>query len=103
MTLVLKRVQPNHFEVIHDREIVGRIYRMIGEEELWRWTAPGPREPTDGPSGGICTSFDQDKAAFQRAWDAHGCPLSGEADKKSSWQILRLWTLSRHSARTTVV
>jgi hypothetical protein len=40
LALKLKRVQPNYFDVIHDREIVGRIYRMIGEEELWRWTAP---------------------------------------------------------------
>jgi hypothetical protein len=36
MTLTLKRVQPDHYEVIHDGEIVGRIYRLIGKEELWR-------------------------------------------------------------------
>jgi hypothetical protein len=59
LALKLKRVQPNYFYVIHDREIVGRIYRLIGAEELWRWTAPGPHEPTDGPSGGICASLDQ--------------------------------------------
>jgi hypothetical protein len=28
-----------------------------------------PREPTDGPSGGICASLDEAKAAFLRAWD----------------------------------
>jgi hypothetical protein len=72
MTLALKRVQPNYFDVIHDREVVGRIYRMPGAEELWRWTAPGPHEPTDGPSGGICTSLDEAKAAFQRAWRRTG-------------------------------
>jgi hypothetical protein len=67
MTLALKRVQPNYFDVICDREIVGRIYRMIGEE-FWRWMMAGPREPADGPSGGICTSFDEANAAFRRAW-----------------------------------
>jgi hypothetical protein len=58
MTLVLKRVQPDDYDVIHDGEIVGRIYRMIGVEEfgieeLWRWRTAGSLEPTDGPSGGI--------------------------------------------------
>ena len=72
LALKLKRVQPNYYDVIHDGERVGRIYRLPGAEEHWRWTAPGPREPTDGPSGGICTSLDEAKAAFQRAWDAHG-------------------------------
>jgi hypothetical protein len=72
LALKLKRVQPNYFDVTHDREIVGRIYRMIGDEELWRWMTAAPREPTDGPSGGICTSLDQAKAAFQRAWEAYG-------------------------------
>jgi hypothetical protein len=45
---------------------------MIGDEEPWRWMTAGPREPMDGPSGGISTSLDEAKAAFQRAWDAHG-------------------------------
>jgi hypothetical protein len=45
---------------------------VIGDEELWRWMTAGPREPTDWPSGGICTSLAEAKAAFQRAWDAHG-------------------------------
>ena len=68
MTLALKRILPNDYDVIHDGEIIGRIYRMIGGEELWRWMMAGPREPADGPSGGICTSFDEANAAFRRAW-----------------------------------
>jgi len=53
MTLALKRVQPDDYDVIHDGEIIGRIYRMIGieefgVEELWRWRLPGSRAPTEG-------------------------------------------------------
>jgi hypothetical protein len=29
---------PDDFDVIHDGEIVGRIYRMNADRELWRWT-----------------------------------------------------------------
>jgi hypothetical protein len=72
MALVLKQVQLNDYDVIHDGEIVGRIYRMIGGEELWRWMMAGPREPTDAPSGGICTSLDHAKAALGAEWEAHG-------------------------------
>ena len=50
---------PDAYDVIHAGEIVGRIYRMIGAEEHWRWMTTAPREPTDGPSGGICASLDQ--------------------------------------------
>jgi hypothetical protein len=63
---------PDNYDVIHDGKIIGRIYRMIGREELWRWMIPGSRAPTDGPSGGICVSLDEAKAAFRAAWDAHG-------------------------------
>jgi hypothetical protein len=72
MTLALKRIQPNYFDVIHDREVVGRIYRMIGDEELWRWMTTEPREPTEGPRE--------------------------EADKRCSRRVLRLMTPSRRAA-----
>jgi hypothetical protein len=72
LALKLKRIQPNDFDVICDREIVGRIYRMIGAEEHWRWMTAGPREPTHGPSGGICASLDEAKAAFRAEWEARG-------------------------------
>ena len=77
MTVALKRVQPDDYDVIHDGEIIGRIYRMIGleelgVEELWRWRTAGSLEPTDGPSGGICASLDEAKEAFRAAWEAHG-------------------------------
>jgi hypothetical protein len=71
MTIALKQILPDDYDVIQDGEIIGRISRKIGDEELWRWKPTGPRAPTDGPSGGICTSLDGAKAAFQRAWEAH--------------------------------
>ena len=72
MTLALKRFQTNDYDVIDDGEIIGRIYRMIGREKLWRWMTAAPREPTEGSSGGICTSLAKAKAAFRAAWEAHG-------------------------------
>jgi hypothetical protein len=51
------------FIFVRARKLMG-IYRMIGEEELWRWMTTAPREPTEGPSGGICTSLDEAKATF---------------------------------------
>ena len=48
MTLALRRTGPDDYNVIHDAEIVGRIYRMKADRELWRWTIrlwelpPGP-------------------------------------------------------------
>ena len=54
MTLALHRGGPDDYDVIHDGETVGRIYRVKADRELWRWMirlwAPAP-----GPSGGgIC-------------------------------------------------
>jgi hypothetical protein len=53
--------------VIHDGEIVGRIYRMKADRDPWRWTiklwAPPP-----GPSGGLADTLDEAKAAFRAAW-----------------------------------
>jgi hypothetical protein len=72
MTLALKPIQANDYDVIHDGEIIGRIYRTIGGEDLWRWMMAGPREPTEGPSGGICTSLDHAKAALQAEWEVNG-------------------------------
>ena len=43
MTLALRRTGPDDFDVIHDGEIVGRIYRMKADRELWRWMTPGLR------------------------------------------------------------
>jgi hypothetical protein len=71
MTVALKRIQPDDYDVIDNGEIVGRIYRMRSTgEELWRWMIPGSREPRDGPSGGIVHTLDAAKAAFRAAWDA---------------------------------
>jgi hypothetical protein len=70
MTFALKRIQPDDYDVTHDGEIIGRIYRMIGSEKLWRWMMAGSREPTDGPSGGISISLEQAKAAIRAEWEA---------------------------------
>jgi hypothetical protein len=36
MTLALHRRGPDDYDVIHDGETVGRIYRMKADRELWR-------------------------------------------------------------------
>ena len=40
MTVALHRGGPDDYDVIHDGEIVGRIYRMKADRELWRWMIP---------------------------------------------------------------
>jgi hypothetical protein len=71
MTLALRRAGPDDYDVIHDGETVGRIYRMKAERELWRWMirlwAPPP-----GPSGGLADSLDEATAAFRAKWDEQG-------------------------------
>jgi hypothetical protein len=72
MTLALRRTVPDDYDVIQDGEIIGRIYRMKADRELWRWMIPGLRAPTDGPSGGVADSLDEAKAAFPAVWKAAG-------------------------------
>jgi hypothetical protein len=71
MTHALRRAGSDDYDVIHAGEIVGRIYRMKADRELWRWTirlwAPPP-----GPSGGVSASLDEATAAFRAKWDAQG-------------------------------
>jgi hypothetical protein len=50
--LALRRTGPDDYDVIHDGEIVGRIYRMKADRELWRWMIR-LWEPPLGPSGGL--------------------------------------------------
>jgi hypothetical protein len=33
----MTRRLPGDYDVIHEGEIVGRIYRMNAHRELWRW------------------------------------------------------------------
>jgi hypothetical protein len=40
---------------------------MKTDRELWRWTLR-----LHEPVGGLAGSLDEAKAAFQRAWEAHG-------------------------------
>jgi hypothetical protein len=54
MTVALKRIQPDDYDVLQEGEIVGRIYRMRSTgEELWRWMMPdcadGRAERRHGP------------------------------------------------------
>ena len=37
MTLALRRAAPDDYNVMRDDEIVGRVYRMKTDRELWRW------------------------------------------------------------------
>jgi hypothetical protein len=71
MTLALRRTGLDDYDVMHDGETVGRIYRMDADRELWRWMirlwAPPP-----GPSGGICATLDEAMTAFRAKWDAQG-------------------------------
>jgi hypothetical protein len=71
MTLALRRAGLDDYDVTQDGEIVGRIYRMGVDHELWRWTirlwAPPP-----GASGGISATLDEAMAAFRAKWDAQG-------------------------------
>jgi hypothetical protein len=94
MTLALRRIRPNDFDVIQAGEIVGRIYRMKADQELWRWydqvvgtpraaRAAGYLPPSTNrwrPSGrsgmhrgdryaGVADSLDEAKAAFRAAWE----------------------------------
>jgi hypothetical protein len=52
-------------ELIQAGEIVGRIYRMKADRELWRWTirlwAPAP-----GPNRGLADTLDEAKAGFRK-------------------------------------
>ena len=52
MTLAFHRGGPDDYDVIHDGETVGRIYRMKGDRELWRWKGCGLRLPVR--AAGIC-------------------------------------------------
>jgi hypothetical protein len=36
VTLALRRAAPDDYDVIQEGEIVGRIYRMKADRELWR-------------------------------------------------------------------
>jgi hypothetical protein len=75
MSLILKRIvwddgsaTPDDFEVMHDGEVIGRIYRMNGAPwELWRWTH---RWNTRQANGGVADTVEAAKIAFRAAWEA---------------------------------
>ena len=67
MTLALHRGGPDDYDVIHDGETVGRIYRMKADRELWRWMIRS-WVPSPGPSGGLSATLHEAMAAFQAAW-----------------------------------
>jgi hypothetical protein len=77
MTLALPRTvfhdgerRPDDYEVRHDGQTIGRIYRMRsrGRELLWRWTQSGPVQPSLGVNGGVADTLDEAKTAFRAAW-----------------------------------
>jgi hypothetical protein len=59
------------YDVMHDGETVGRMYRMNADREFWRWMirlwAPPP-----GANGGISATLDEAMAAFRAKWDEQG-------------------------------
>lgn len=70
---------------------------MISGEELWRWMTAEPREPADGPSGDICSSLDQAKAALGASGRRTGKGRGGSVRyhgkwTKSSGRLLQLMT-----------
>jgi hypothetical protein len=70
--------------VIHDGEIVGRIYR-IPRSERWRWTQSGPWAPSHPPNGGVAGSLEEAEVAFRAAREAQGeSPLPEKADERRS-------------------
>jgi hypothetical protein len=71
MTLALRRAGPDDYDVTETDEIVGRIYRMKADRELWRWMIR-LWEPPPGPSGGLSATLDEAMAAFRAKWDAQG-------------------------------
>ena len=71
MTPALRGVGPGDFDVIHDGEIVGRIYRMKADRELWRWMIR-LWEPPTGPSGGLSATLHEAMAAFRAKWNEQG-------------------------------
>jgi hypothetical protein len=77
MTLALRRAATDDYDVTQAGEIVGRIYRMKADRELWRWMIPGLRAPTD-----VATTLDEAKAAFRAAWEAGGRLSLKKADEK---------------------
>ena len=70
MTLALRRAAPDDYDVMQDGEIIGRIYRMKADRELWRWMIR-LWEPPLGPSGDYLP-LDEAMAAFRAKWDAQG-------------------------------
>ena len=91
MSLPLRHAGLDDYDVIQDGEIVGRIYRMKADRELWRWTirlwAPRPAQAAGylppstrrwrpsrevgraGLIGIAATTLDEAKAAFRAAGD----------------------------------
>ena len=79
MTLALRRAAPDDYDETDDGEIVGRIYRMKADRELWRWTirlwAPPP-----GPSGGVSATLDEAMEALRAKWDEQGWSRGHQGD-----------------------
>jgi hypothetical protein len=75
MTLALRRTvladgerPPDDYEIRHDGQTVGRIYRMSSTgRELWRGTQSGIFQPTHGVNACVADSLDEPKAAFRAA------------------------------------
>ena len=86
MPLILKRdptdKTPNHFIVLCDGVQVGRIFdRVPGasapHDATWCWTINGNYRRDDAPGcGGNAATSEDAMAAFRKAWDAVGAPIT---------------------------
>jgi hypothetical protein len=82
------RAKPDDYNIIHEGQIVGRMYRMNSTgRELWRWTRSGIFQPSHGPNGGVADSRDEAKAAFRAAWQRR---LSGTEERRQDMLNLSL-------------
>jgi hypothetical protein len=85
MTLVLRRTvfgvgerRPDDYEVRHDGQTIGRIYRMRRTgRELWRWRQSGLAQPSHGENGGVADTLDEAKATFRAGVGASAVGRSG--------------------------
>jgi hypothetical protein len=48
-------ILPDDYDVIHESETVGRVYRIKADRELWRWTI------THGPNGEVANTLERQR------------------------------------------
>jgi hypothetical protein len=73
--------RPDHFDVLNDGTVVGRMYRTNGiGREQWCWTQFGWY--SGGQNGGVADTLDEAKAAFRAACQKQALPRCGNLASK---------------------